>query len=253
MELHTDIGWLMTALLCSVRVAAALAFAPLFGPAQIPAPVRVLLALSLGVLLVVVAPPATFQFDSSLGFALAAAREALIGAAFAFGLLCAYAATQVAGRALDIQIGFGAASVLNPAAQGLAPLLGSLFGMSFIVVFLSLDGHHVFLRAMALSMATLPPGGTDMVDAALIVRHSGVMFVFGLALAAPVMFALWLADITMAVFARSMPQLNVFLLSFAVKIALGLVGLALSIGLSRTLFDEALRSTFRYWDNIATG
>ena len=55
------------------------------------------------------------------------------------------------------------------------------------------------------------------------------MFTFGLALAAPVMFSLLLADIALAVMARSMPQLNVFVLSFSVKIVLGLMGLALSV------------------------
>jgi flagellar biosynthetic protein FliR len=184
-------------------------------------------------------------------FGVAALREAAFGLAFGFGFMVAYAATQIAGRALDVQIGFGAASILNPATQGLAPLIGSVFGMMMVVVFLALDGHHILIRALAASIAGMPPGGGASLDLGLVIEQSGVMFAFGLALAAPVMFMLWLTDVAMAIFARSMPQLNVFVLSFAIKIVLGTVGLALSIGASRALFEGLFDSTFRYWGRLA--
>jgi flagellar biosynthetic protein FliR len=251
MSLHIDIGWLLGALLVSVRIAAATAFAPVFGPTNIPAPVKVLVALALGALLVSILPGHSVTNLNSLPeLAIAVAREALIGLSFGFGLLAAYAATQVAGRALDVQIGFGAASVLNPAMQGLSPLIGSVLGMAFVAVFLALDGHHLLLQGLAASLVSLPPNADSTPHVGLLVEQSGIMFAFGLSLAAPVMFALWLSDVAMAVFARSMPQLNVFVLSFAIKIVLGTIGLALSIGVTRKLFHGLLESTFRFWDRL---
>jgi flagellar biosynthetic protein FliR len=123
--------------------------------------------------------------------------------------------------------------------------------MVMVMVFLALDGHHVLIRTLAASIAAMPPGGSVGMDIGLTIEQSSVMFVFGLALAAPVMFMLWLADVAMAIFARSMPQLNVFVLSFAVKIFLGTVGLALSIGASRALFEGLFDSTFRYWGRLS--
>ncbi len=70
----------------------------------------------------------------------------------------AYAATQVAGRVLDVQIGFSAGAVLNPATQNMSPLIGTLFGMVVIAVFLGMDGHHVLIKALALSAQNTPPG-----------------------------------------------------------------------------------------------
>ena len=99
---------------------------------------------------------------------------------------------------------------------------------------------------------TMPPGIVGQLDLVLAIEQSGIIFVFGLALAAPVMFALWLADIAMAAFARSMPQLNVFVLSFAVKILMGTIGLALSLGATRSLFTHLFDATFRYWDRLST-
>ena len=255
MSLRVDIGWLIATLLVSVRVASAIVVAPVLGPSQIPAPARVALVLALSASIVAGVPVATSAAPTEI-FALIAAAlgEVVYGLAFAFGFIAAYAATQVAGRALDIQVGFGAAGVLNPATRTMSPLLGSVLGMLMISAFLSLDGHLVLIKALAVSLATLPPGQAfARIDPVLILNHSAATFTFGLALAAPVMFMLLLADLAMAVFARSMPQLNIFVLGFAVKIVLGLSGLALAVRFSNAVLEKLFSSSFLYWDRLANG
>jgi flagellar biosynthetic protein FliR len=249
MSLRIDIGWLIAALLVSLRVAAATMLAPVFGPTQIPAFVRVLLALTLAAVFVSAIPVPSVPLTSSIELAVAAASELLIGACLSFGFLAAYAATQVAGRALDVQMGFGVASVINPSAQGFSPLLGTFFGMATVAVFLALDGHHVLVRALALSLQSTPPGvAAYSSDWDAVLAQSRVMFTFGLALAAPVMFALLLADVALAMLARSMPMLNVFVFSFSLKIVLGLTALAASIKLAEPLLTALFDTTFHYWD-----
>ena len=197
-------------------------------------------------------PTAAPAINSVPGLTVAALGELIIGASLSFGFLSAYAATQVAGRVLDIQIGFGVASVLNPAAQGFGSLLGSAFGMIAVAAFLGMDGHHVLIQALALSAQNVPPGAVSYtLDWAAVFKQSGVMFTFGAALAAPVMLALLLTDIAMAVLARSMPLLNVFVLSFSVKIVLGLTGLAASIKLAEPLLRALYGTTFEYWERTA--
>jgi flagellar biosynthesis protein FliR len=254
-SLHIDIGWLMASLLVTARVAGATMIAPVLGPTQIPAMARVVLVIGLSAFIVAALPITATQVPDNV-FALAAAAlgEVVYGLAFAFGFIVAYAATQVAGRALDVQVGFGAAAVLNPATRAFSPLLGSVFGMLMIATFLALDGHLLLIKALAASIATAPPGSvlTDL-PAAAIVNHSAATFTFGLALAAPVMFMLLLADLAMAVFARSMPQLNVFVLGFAVKIVLGLTGLALAVRFAGAALERLFDASFLYWDQLARG
>jgi flagellar biosynthesis protein FliR len=48
-----------------------------------------------------------------------------------------------------------------------------------------------------------------------------------------------------------MPQLNVFVLSFSVKVVLGLTGLAASIRLADGLLGALFDTTFGFWENIA--
>ena len=254
MSVSVDLGWLMTAVVLSVRVATATAFTAVLGPTALPGSVRVLIAAGLGVLLAsateVTPPPA----DSVIAFALACVQEVVIGAALGVGFLCAYSATQIAGRILDTQMGFGIASLFNPSAGTISPLTGTLFGMAAVSIFLAMDGHHVLIRALALSVDTAPPGAPLQAFAwGNVVPQAAIMFSYGLALAAPVMLALLLTDIALSVFARSMPQLNVFVLGFALKIMLGLVGLAASIRLAETVFSGLFAATFRYWERMAAG
>jgi flagellar biosynthetic protein FliR len=254
MTVRIDIAWLLGTLLLSARVAAATMLTPIFGPTQIPVPVRVLIAVALAAFLVLAVPVALPPIDTATDLAIATLGEILLGMSLAFGFLVAYAATQIAGRVLDIQLGYGAASVLNPTTQTPAPLIGTVLGMAAVAVFLAMDGHHVLLRALALSVETYPPGkfASDL-DLSEHLKFSSVMFTFGLALAAPVMFSLLLADIALAVMARSMPQLNVFVLSFSVKIVLGLIGLAMSVKFSGATLTALFESTYRVWDGVAVG
>lgn len=252
MTLRIDLAWLLGTLLLSARVAAATMLTPMFGPTQIPGPVRAFIALMLSAFLVLAVPTGAPPVVSALGLGAAMIGELVLGASLAFGFLVAYAATQIAGRVLDIQLGYGAAAVLNPTTQTPAPLLGSMFGMAAVAVFLALDGHHVLLRALALSVSAYPPGNFVVdFDFGEHLRFSSGMFTFALALAAPVMLSLLLADIALAVMARSMPQLNVFVLSFSLKIVLGLIGLAVSIKFAGGVLTALFESTWRFWESVA--
>lgn len=252
MSLHIDIAWLLATILVSVRIAGATMLIPVFGPTRVPATARVVLAVALSAFLVAALPSSFAAITDAIQFASAALTELFIGLAFAFGFLAPYAATQVAGRALDIQIGFGAAGVLNPATQTYSPLLGSVFGMLAICAFLAMDGHLLLLKALAASIVSTPPGtGISAVAPQLILKHSATIFTFGFSMAGPVMFLLLLSDIAMAVFARSMPQLNVFVLGFAIKIVLGLTGIAIGVRFAGALFDALFSTSFQYWDQLA--
>jgi flagellar biosynthesis protein FliR len=257
--LHIDLAWLASVLLLAARVAGATVLIPIFGPVEVPGSVRVILAVAIAAALVsglagVSTAAAVASLASTGSLVIAMVSEVVIGATFAFGFLAAYAATQVAGRVLDIQMGFSAASVFNPSLRTLAPLMGSILGMLGIVVFLSLDGHHLLLRALAESARSTPPGtvfASDQFGWDALIAQSAVMFAFGLTLASPVMFSLLLADVAIAFFARSVPQLNPFVLGFAIKILLGLMGLAAAVRLGGSVFDRLFATTFRYWEQIA--
>jgi len=247
---------LMTAsLMLSVRFGTATALTPIFGFISLPGFVRALLSLAFGVAVASSLPNTAIHGVGELSapyLVFTALREAIIGAVFSLGFWSAYAATQVAGRVLDVQIGFGVAGILNPATNAFSPLLGSLFGMIGIAVFLSMDGHHQMLRALALSTDIASPNiSGNEAGAFAILQQSSAMFVYGLMLAAPVMLALLLVDITLAIYARSLPQLNVLVLSFAIKVVIGMLLLAVSLKWTQWTFMQLYKNTFEFWSRQA--
>jgi flagellar biosynthetic protein FliR len=127
-----NIGWLTTVILLSVRIAAATAMAAALGPSDIPGSVRVALAVVLAGVITLAAGLHPIPLESVGQLLVASAGEAVIGAALAGGFLIAYAATQVAGRILDTQSGFGVAGIFDPATGSVAPLFGMLLGMTGI-------------------------------------------------------------------------------------------------------------------------
>lgn len=252
MTLTVDLAWAALVLLAACRVAPLFILVPVFGSAPAPALFRALLVLVLAAAVVTAAgtepaaPPATLP-----QFLAVAAGEVAIGAALAFGIAAAFAAFLFAGRLLDFQLGFGIANLVDPVTRTQAPLIGTGLQMLAVVVFFAVDGHLHLVRALALSLQQLPPGRfAGELDFALIAAQFGLLFSLGLAIAAPALFAVLLLDFGFAAMARSMPQMNVFIVSIPFKIALGLLVLALSMRYLGAAIAKTFDAVFRYWNGV---
>src|SRR4051794_19917359 len=122
------IGWALSALLLSLRVAPVFAFAPPFTLVRMPAVFRVLLSLGVAACVVGAHPAGAALGDMGSGaLAVAAARELLLGIVFLVAFQLAFAALQVAGRTIDIQAGFGLSVLIDPTTRASVPLVGTLF------------------------------------------------------------------------------------------------------------------------------
>jgi flagellar biosynthetic protein FliR len=223
------VSWLVSVLLVGTRIAALLLLTPVLHAATMPLRVRLLIVLALAC---VMALP--FASGSSVpvhdpGVLLQlVVSEAALGAVLGLGVLMAFAGFQVAGRLLDLQIGFGLAQVFDPATRTRLPIVSATLGLLAAVFFFSIDGHHALLRGIAHSLSVFPPGhawvhGTGP-DAVL--RQLGGLFTLGFALAAPVVLTLALVDCALAVVARSLPQMNMLVMGVPVKIVVGLLALS---------------------------
>jgi len=238
--------------LIGLRIGGVLIATPLFAVGGIPVRVRVLFTLLLAGVLVAARPGSIPAGTLTVDWIVQAALvELFTGALLAFGVSAAFAAFQFGGRTLDFQLGFGVASVIDPATQQQAPLLGSALNLMAVTIFFLLDGHHVLVRGLAHSVAILPPGSFVGGDGArLVVEHFGVLFAYGVAIVAPPMITVLLVDTAMAVAARTMPQVNMFILAIPIKIVVGISLLALSLEYVEPLLERLFRSIFVYWDEL---
>jgi flagellar biosynthetic protein FliR len=182
---------------------------------------------------------------------LAAAAEAAVGFALAYGMVMAFGAFAIAGKLLDIQTGLGMGSVYDPVTRHGAPMFGALLNMLGLAVFYALDGHHLMLRGIAYSLQKIPPGHGIHLDAATpVLMLFGMMFSLGVALIAPVLLSLLLIEVGLAVISKSLPQMNVFTVSTPVKSLAGLTLLALSMPLFGTPMLRIYASIFEYWEGV---
>jgi flagellar biosynthetic protein FliR len=234
----------VAALLVSLRIAPAFAFAPPFTLLRVPAMVRVMLAITLAAWLVAGHPQQTWQSDFwSRGLFLTAIAELLMGIGLALTLQIAFAALLTAGRAIDIQAGFGLAVLIDPTTRAQMPLVGTFFAYAAAAIFFATGGPADLLAIWAQSVAQVPLGaavaGGDSVAA--LIAYMSAVFVMAFGAAGLVMLVLFVLDLSVAFMSRTLPQMNVLLLGFQVKTLAVLAVLPIGLALSSALFLRMLR------------
>lgn len=235
-------------LLVLVRASAIFLTAPVLGNTAVPARVKVglsgLLALILTPLLLDV--PLKADIDSIWGLVPAVLSELMLGVLIGLLAQFFFVAIQFAGQVVGLQMGFGMASVFDPHFGASVSVTGQFYLLVGILVFLLLDGHLWILIALQKSFTTIPLGSFTFDAQALevLLRASNDLFWVALMLMAPVLGVLVLGEIAMAIVARIMPQMNVFVAAFPVKIALGVVTMALSFPLLVGFLGSETERTF---------
>jgi flagellar biosynthetic protein FliR len=255
MVVSIESAWIIAVALIALRVAGALALTPLFATAGVPANFRVLFVVAISVTLMAgLAIKPTVAILTLGQLVNAAVTEIVVGMSLAFGVFTAFATFQLAGRIMDLQLGFGVATLIDPTTRAASPLLGTFLNLLALTIFFTIDGHHLLISGIAFSLEQIPPGTSlSQLDPSAMAAQFGAMFVYAAALAAPVMVVMLLIDIVMAVIARTMPQVNVFIVGLPLKIMVGLTVLAISLRYMTPVMKNIFEQMFNYWHAVASG
>ncbi len=229
------------------RIVTMVVLMPIFGYRGIPNQVRIGLALSLTILLFPVIQGLEIPIpDNVISFALLVGKEVLAGLIIGFATLLLFMGIQMSGRIIDIQVGFAIANVIDPQSQERVSLIGQFEYLLAILIFLSMDGHHFLLRALERSFELIPPGGARFPNTLTgeMVALAGGLFEVAIRIGAPVLAALFITTVALGLIARTVPQMNVFIVGLPLKIGVGLLAIALSLPLFVYLF-RALFAQFQ--------
>lgn len=244
-----DSTWWTQVLLLSARLGALLLMTPVLYAMPVPASVRVLLAVGVAVALALPFAQAPGAAPQEAGPLLQAfLQELAIGATLGLGILMAFAGFGVAGRLIDVQVGFGIGQVFDPLTRTHVPVLTSVFTLFGVLLFFLVDGHHALLRGVAFSLERFPLGQPWSLEAAAgpVLGQAAGLFTLGFALAAPVVLALLLVEFALGVVARNLPQMNMFVLGIPIKILAGLLALTVWAaglgGVASRLYNEIYRT-----------
>lgn len=230
------------------RVGGLLVAAPIFGGRQIPAQSKVGLAVMLSLIFTplqlgraAAVPPGALAFGFLVG------REVLVGLAVGFAVALIFTGLQVGSHLIGIQIGFGLGGVLNPESGADSSVIDGFYSVLATVIFLTANGHHAVLAALARTFELAPVAGTQLpaVNPVQVMALIQSVFVVALRIALPAIGALLLADVAMGLVGRAAPQMQVMVVGAPVKIVVGLTLLAASLPTAAMLMDATFRNIGR--------
>lgn len=227
-------------LLASLRIGPLFAFAPPFTLMRIPGAIRLLAVLAIATALIELLP-SPIPADTP-GFVLAALGELSLGISLALALQLAFAAVGMAGRALDIQAGFGLAFLLDPTTKAQTPLIGAIFTYAAAAVFFATGGPYDLLATLALSFESIPLGHAfGPREGNQLIAFFGAVSIIALGIVGLVMLILFLIDITIAMLSRTLPQMNLLVLGFQFKSVATMFLLPATLGLSLATIARIIR------------
>ena len=212
-------------LLMLTRCSGIFMIAPFFGSLNIPVTIRAAAAFAFTLVLfpvvdglgTVAAPPSVWAFAGSV------LAELFIGWLIGFVAYVCFSAIHMAGKVMDMQVGFAVVNVMDPTSGQQIPLIGSLLYNLGIIVFLVTNGHHVILTALAESFRMVPLAAMqpNLSLTMLLVDFTNGIFVTGMKIAMPVTFAILLVNVALGILARTMPQMNIFVVGIPLQLMVG--------------------------------
>lgn len=226
-----------------VRVGSLLFVVPFFESHNVPVLVKAALAMSVAWLLLPQVHGTIPDLNTSpLAFALGVASEIAVGLIIGLMIQLVFVGIQLAGQTAGFQMGFAIANVVDPASSMQIPVLSQFLNLFTLMIFLSLDIHYYFIKALVDGFQLIPFWGAQFDGDVfrLLSQMVANSFVIAVKIGAPVMVALLLTSVALGIIARTVPQMQIFIVAMPVKILLGLLFLGFSLPFCATF----LRSVF---------
>lgn len=213
-------NWMMV----FVRVSAMLSVFPVFSTQNFPVQLRLALGALMAVLICPTLPPTPVDGGDFWTLTGLVAVEAATGLAFGFAARMVFYALDLAGVLISAEIGLSLPAGMNPLndSQSVAP--GLILYYLATMLWLSLDMHHWMLAGFQKTYTYLPIGGAHVSGRLLtdIIAGTSQTFLIALQLAAPIMAVSFIISLVFSVLGRAVPQMNVFMESFFIRIVVGL-------------------------------
>ncbi len=221
---HFDPVTMFSFLLTLIRISLVLFLLPFFGGQTIPTQVKAALcmALTLAVWPRIGFPGQALPADI-WAIMLMIVSELILGLVLGLVVQFIFTAVQFGGAIMGFQMGFTMVNAVDPMTGQQEPVTSHFLYMVCLLTFLSLNGHLFLLAGLARTFDLVPPGGL-VLSAALgnkIIGLAGNIFVLGIRVAAPVMIAMIIVDVSLALISRVAPQMNLLSFGFPVKIGVG--------------------------------
>lgn len=230
-------------ILLFLRFASMIIAAPMFGHQNVPLQIKAALSVFLAFVMYALVQH-TFSLGSItlISLVLLGLKEIAAGLAIGFMMTVIFAGIRYAGDLIGIDMGFSMAMMYDQENNASFPVLGELLYLFLLMIFLLLNGHHFMLEALLGSYAAIPIGTWVVTESVVnqVVAITGQIFIIAVKIAAPILVSLFLANISLGILNKVMPQMNIFGIIFSLKITVGMIVLSATIPVIVFVFKKML-------------
>lgn len=224
-------AWLSPVLWPFLRVLALFTSAPVFSMRVIPVRTRIGLAFLVAVCAQAVLPEQPVISLNSREAAGAVVQQVGIGLAMGFAVRLVFAAVELAGEIIGLQMGLNFASFFDPASNAQVSAVARFFGNTSMLLFVVINGHLMVLMAVVKSFDSFPVGGNFLQAIGQMRLHElgASLFSSALWIALPMIALLLFVNLTLGIISRVAPQMNIYAVGFPVTLTVGMLGITATL------------------------
>jgi len=231
------------ALLVMFRTGALIMTVPVFGHVSIPRILRLWFVIIITVLVLPFSTIAEAELPAtSFHLAVVIFSELAVGFIMGFVVVLIFASVQFAGHVIGLQMGLAVANVIDPMSAGQISIIGQFYYLLSLLIFILINGHHMVIEGLVRSFEMVPLAGAVFAPGLkdYFTDLTFMVFVVGVKLAAPVIITLYIINTVLGIVARTVPQMNVFIVGFPLAIGVGLAIIGLSFPFFYMLLNNVI-------------
>lgn len=236
------LAWVTPILWPFLRVLALFGAMPVLAQRAVPMRLRVALAFLIAFCAQATLPPMpVIALDSPAAF-LAVLQQVLVGVSLGFAVRIVFAAIELAGEIIGLQMGLNFAGFFDPATGGQTTAVSRFFGVSVSWLFIVINGHLMLIAAVVQSFQAFPVGPEPFAFLRSLQPQvwGAEIFRLGLWIALPLTGMLLFTNLVLGVISRVAQQMNIFAIGFPITLAVGLMGVLLTLPMMQVPFTMAL-------------
>jgi flagellar biosynthetic protein FliR len=230
-----------TFFLLFIRWSALFAFLPVFNFHTIPNTIKAAFVFWFTIVTFTLVP--LIKFDPTLNnIILATINEITFGFFTGIALQIVFIILQFAGQLISFVMGLTMATIVDPNSGIQTSIISQFLNLLAIIIFLSVNGHYLMLELIANSLQSMPFGEFFKMNnmAEYIIHEMNRFFILGFSLVFPILAISFLSDIIFGMIMKSMPQFNLLVIGFPIKITLSFIVIIAILGSMMFMFKKEI-------------
>lgn len=159
-----------------------------------------------------------------------ALMETLTGLVFGFITNMCFNSLKIAGSLIDQQLGLSMANIYDPNTNTQNTLIETILYWLGVMIFFSMNGHHQLIAGIQNSFNLVKVGQLILSGNFDYVINVFVQcFIIGIKIAVPMILSLLIAELLIGFISKSVPQLNVMVVSMPLKLLMGIIFIMIAL------------------------